>query len=225
MFTRQTLDFLSENLFMNDRYWFDENRERYKKYVIEPMTELCSAIAPTISAIDAQIVTEPRTDRVFSRIYRDMRRVRDGMFYRDEMWLSFKRDKVEFPHYPEFYFVYSPRGFFYGCGYYQATGEAMDAMRKLVLNGDRRFCEADAALKNMPEGCFEGQKFKRPRYPDRPENERIWLESKDIAFSYRESDVEKLFAPELAETVAARYKAFGPIYSFFIAAETMKEGK
>ncbi len=45
-------------------------------------------------------------DRLLSaRVYRDLRYVRDGLLYREDMWLSFKRDKKRFPNCPSFIFT------------------------------------------------------------------------------------------------------------------------
>jgi uncharacterized protein (TIGR02453 family) len=112
MFTQKTLDFLSENRFMNSKEWFSEHKEEYSKYVIQPLAELAAALAPTLSAIDSQIITEPKVDKTISRIYRDVRFSKDKLLYREEMWLSVKRDKKAFPGYPEFFFVVSPPDFF-----------------------------------------------------------------------------------------------------------------
>ena len=132
MFSPNTLDFLSENRFQNSREWYRAHKAEYNAFVHAPLVEMVEALAPTLEQIDSRIITEPKTDKTISRIYRDMRRAH-GDFYREEMWLSFKRDKHMFPRYPEFFFVFSPRGFFYGCGYYATPSDTMQCLRQMVV--------------------------------------------------------------------------------------------
>jgi len=163
MFTQKTLDFLSENRFMNSKDWFAEHKEEYQKYVLQPMTELANELAPTLRAIDSQIGTEPKT--AMSRIYRDIRYARDKMLYREEMWLSFKRDKKEFLQYPEFFFVFSPYSVLYGCGYYSVSAETMNTIRKMILENDPMFQKAIEAYESQNEMTLEGDSFRKSRYP------------------------------------------------------------
>ena len=106
MFSPETLDFLATNRFMNSREWYAEHKPDFKQYVLQPMIDLVEALTPTLESIDDRIVTEPKVDKTISRIYRDMRRAH-GAFYREVMWLTFKRDKRMFPGYPEFFFVFN----------------------------------------------------------------------------------------------------------------------
>ena len=104
MFTPDTVLFLQENRFRNDRRWFASHKADYERLVLEPLDALSAFVAPVVSAADEWIVTRPASVR--SRVYRDLRYVRDGLLYREDMWLSFKRDKKRFPNCPEFYFYF-----------------------------------------------------------------------------------------------------------------------
>lgn len=103
MFTPDTVLFLQENRFRNDRRWFASHKADYERLVLEPLDALSAFVAPVVSAADEWIVTRPASVR--SRVYRDLRYVRDGLLYREDMWLSFKRDKKRFPNCPEFIFT------------------------------------------------------------------------------------------------------------------------
>ncbi len=84
MFSEKTLEFLGVNRAINNKQWFVEHKSEYTEYVLAPLAGLAACLAPTISEIDNMIITEPKVDLVISRIYRDMRYVRDDFFIRAE---------------------------------------------------------------------------------------------------------------------------------------------
>ena len=56
----------------------------------------------------------------------------------------------------------------------------MDAVRSLVLSHDRSFLCAQEVLQNQPQFALEGERYKRPHFPDAPPDEREWLERKEM---------------------------------------------
>ncbi len=135
MFSAQSFDFLMENRFMNSKEWFYEHKHIYDEHVLKPLTELAIEMAPTIEMLDSTIVTTPKINKVLSRIYRDTRFSKDKSLFRESVWLSFKKDKKEFRHYPEFFVVINPQMLMYGCGYYYMmpeTSRRPSGLRKTI---------------------------------------------------------------------------------------------
>lgn len=215
MFSPKTLEFISENHWMNSKEWFAAHKAEYAEFVQKPLVELSNALASTVEAIDPRLVTDPRSS--VSRIYRDMRFAR-GSLYRDTLWISFRRDKQAYPCWPEFYFVLTPNEFFYGCGYYCAKSETMSELRRLIAEGDSKFLAAKSALEAQDEFVLEGELYKRSRHKDQPEVLRNWLDRKVICFSCH-PEAGELFAPDLAERISAAFVSMKPAYELFIRAE------
>ena len=222
MFSQKTLDFLFENRLRNSRSWFLEHKDEYTEYVLRPLTEMAVALTPAVSSIDDLIVTIPRVDKTISRIYRDVRFSHDKSLYREEMWLSFKRDKNAYPRYPEFFFALWPGGFSYGCGYYRASAETMETMRALIVKRDPAFARARTDYEAQQVFVMEGEMYKRSRYPDQPENIRNWLDRKNICFTAQSADISLLFSDALPQTVGERYKTLTSVYRFFTYIEERK---
>ncbi|MBQ7542641.1 MAG: DUF2461 domain-containing protein [Clostridia bacterium] len=218
MFSPKTLDFLSMNVFMNSREWYAEHKPEFKEFVMQPLIETVQALTPTIEKIDPMIVTEPKVDKTISRIYRDMRRAH-GAFYRDYMWISFKRDRKAFSDYPEFFFVLSPRGFCYGCGQYDASSETTDCMRRMVLDDHPLFKKAEKAYRAQNVFVLDGHMYKRSRYPDEPERKRIWLDRRTVTVLHDSRDFDRLFSDTLPQEMAAAFAQISPVYRFLAAAE------
>lgn len=224
MFSEKTIDFLETNRIENSREWFKANKSDYDKHVIAPLVKLDEYIEPIIREIDSQIVTEPKIDKAISRIYCDMRYSK-GLLFRDSAWLSLKRDRHQFPCYPEFYVVFSPYMFIYGCGYYAASKDVMDEIRTEVIEDGEMFLKAKAALDSQSVLSLQGEKFKRLRYPNEPTDKQQWLNLKNICCQHTANDIRALFADNLPQTIANAFASVKDVYSFFIYAEEKTRNK
>ena len=218
MFSPKTLDFLATNRFMNSREWYAEHKPEYRQHVLQPMIELVEALTPTLEKIDDRIVTEPKVDKTISRIYRDMRRAH-GAYYREVMWLTFKRDKRQYPGYPEFFFVFSPAEFFYGCGHYSPSGETMTCLRQMILDDHPLFRKADKVYRSEEGYTLYGEPYKRSRFPLESAEKREWLDRRAVCLVREFNSFEPLYSPSLAEEMARDFKAMSPVYHLLIAAE------
>lgn len=219
MFTPQTFDFLIENKMMNSKEWFHEHKNIYDEYVLKPLVELSSAMGMTISAMDEKIVTVPKINKTISRIYRDTRFSKDKSLFRDSVWLSFKRDKKEFLHYPEFYVAMNPEMLMYGCGYYYTKPETMKCIRELILTDSPEYKKAYKAYKAQNIFTVEGDSYKRSKYPELPEEKRLWLDKKSICFSHYTNDFSLVFSDSLAEKLCQELILMKDVYDFLIYAE------
>ncbi|MEA4894939.1 MAG: DUF2461 domain-containing protein [Oscillospiraceae bacterium] len=217
--SEKTVDFLFENRVVDSKVWFNEHRSEYESLVLEPMRELVTLLRPAMLSIDPLLICEPKVGRSISRIYRDTRFSRDKSTFRDVMWCVFIRDKKLYDGLPGFWFEFSPRGFRYGCGYYQASADSMEAIRSLILNDDSSFKAAQVAFKKQSVFYMEDTKYKRSRYPDQPEDKREWLDQKSLCFIADSTDSDMLFSDGLADKLARDFTLLVPMYEFMMNAE------
>ncbi|MBC8569880.1 DUF2461 domain-containing protein [Zongyangia hominis] len=215
-FTEQTLQFLTENRLRDSKEWFNEHKEDYRRLVLEPMQELVGKLTPTMLDIDPQFTTEPKVDKTICRIWRDTRYSKDKSRYRENMWLIFKRGKMHGTQVPGLYFEISPSGFCYGGGFYSPSTDYMNTLRKLILEGDAVAKKAMKAYKEQSVFTLEGEKFKRPRYPNAPEEQRRWLELRGIHFEAESRDAGLLFSDALADKLCEDFRHLAPIYQFLL---------
>ena len=224
MFSPQTFDFLIENRFNNSKEWFQEHKYIYDEYVLKPLTQLAIEVTPTIEMLDSSIVTTPKINKVLSRVYRDTRFSKDKSLFRDSVWLSYKKDKKEFPHYPEFFAVFTPEQFLFGCGYYWMEPKTMEKVRELVVNNHPAYLKAQKAYKNQSVFRLEGDYYKRTKYPDESVEKREWLDMKNICFTHYSSDFSIVFSDNLAEYLCRNFVLMKDVYDFLILAENMARG-
>ncbi len=224
MFSAQSFDFLMENRFMNSKEWYHEHKHIYDEYVLKPLTELAVEMAPTIEMLDPAIVTTPKINKVLSRIYRDTRFSKDKSLFRESVWLSFKKDKKEFRHFPEFFVVINPQMLLYGCGYYYMKPETVSAMRELIEENHPLWQKALKSYEKQNVFTLEGEMYKRTKYPDYPENIRNWLDRKCVCCTKYSTDFDLVFSDKLGETLCKDLVLMKDVYDFLILAENKARG-
>jgi uncharacterized protein (TIGR02453 family) len=221
-FSVKSLEFLFENRMHDSKAWFDENRGLYNTQVLEPMKELVKALAPAMLQVDPRFIVEPAVGKTISRVRRDTRFSADKMLYRDNVWCTFGRDKKLWEGMPCFFFELNQKGFLYGCGYYQASKEAMDAFREMILSGDAVFKKAFDAFHKQKVFTAGGDRYKRTKYPEQPEELRDWLDRKSIYFEAVSKDFNLLFSDGLADKLSKELLLLKPVYEFLCTAEERK---
>lgn len=208
-FTPEALDFLVENQFHDSRSWYHEHKNVFKEKVIAPFVELIDGLQSAFNAIDGRIQCDPRR---ISRLYRDARRCRGKSTFRDCLWTTFRPTSDNDYSVPCFYFEFSPRGFDFGCGYYNMSTDSRDVLRELILSGHPAFIAALEAYEAQNAFKLYGELYKRNHFPDQPENICDWLNRKKIGMSAESQDFELFFSDHLTEFVGEQFSSLKPFW-------------
>ncbi len=215
-FSPKSLDFLFENCLNDSKVWFSDHKEEYNNNVLYPFRELVVKLTDTMLEIDDKFICDPKR---ISRIYRDARYSRGGPVFRDHLWYTFSRTTDAYRSLPGYYFSISPSGFSYGCGYYYASSETMTEIRSLILNKDSSAKAALKAYRSQNVFALYGDLYKKNHFPDASQEEKEWLNRRDIGLSCDSKDFKLLFSDRLADKIAGDFKMISPVYKMFIKAE------
>ncbi|NLV36487.1 MAG: DUF2461 domain-containing protein [Clostridiaceae bacterium] len=213
-FTKEGLIFLFENRMRNDKAWYDSHKHVYKKYVYNPFVELITELAPTMKEIDGSIITIP--SKLISRVRRDTRFTKDKTLYRDNAWIVFLRDKSQMSTSACYWFGLDQTGCSYGAGYYNAEPASMAHMRDMIIKGHPAFKKALQCYESQNEFAIGGEMYKRSKYPDQPENLRLWLDRKNIFFECVQKDFDLAFSKDLPQKLDKSFRSLKPIYDFLL---------
>lgn len=216
-FKADALRFLFENRMNNSKEWYDSHKEEYKQYVYNPFIELITDLAPTITRIDSQMITNPT--KLISRVRRDTRFTRDKTLYRDNVWLVLLRDKNLMSIAPCYWFELNQKGSSYGVGYYGAQTGSMSKMRDMVINKHPLFLKALECYESQNKFNIGGEMYKRSKFPDQPEKLKLWLDRKNIYFECIQNDFKLAFSKNLPEVLAEGFLNLKPIYDFLCMVE------
>lgn len=219
-FSAQTLDFLFQNKMNNSRQWFHENKSDYETYVKKPLAEFAEKLAPYINKIDEQAGLMR-----ISRVNRDTRFIKDGFLYRENMWGTFGRTRELYQSFPSFYFDISSNGFEYGCGYYCASADSMNAMRSLVLSDNSVYIAAEEAFSSQKIFEMYGDMYKRNHFPSETERKCMWLNRKTIGLTALCTDWQLIFSDKLADKVGRDMMKIAPVYDLFMKSEELAAGE
>jgi uncharacterized protein (TIGR02453 family) len=207
--------FLLDIRFNNNREWFNANKDIYIKCLKEPLYALAAELAPAAQAVDP--VIDGRPARIVARIYRDARRCK-GEFYRDVLWLSFKRVGETNSTAISFYFYLNPESVGWGMGFYEPQAEVMQRFRDRIDARHELFRRiiANPALKAYE---IAGDSYARPKKPGMDADLAFWYNKKTFYTEYAEPVSPAAFSPDLAARVRQCIIDHGPLYRFVTSME------
>ncbi len=215
-FSKEMLDFLVENKLRNDRPWYNERKEEFAEKVLVPLQELVLELTPTMKDIDPLFEVTPKVDKTISRVYRDTRFTHDKSLFRDVMWIVFKRMKhLNQESVPGFWFEIGPNGAVYGMGAYNPSREFLEEMRKRILAKDPLFLKAKSMFENQHIFTLDGERFKRSKYPEQPEELKFWFDRKSVSLMAKTKDFTLLLSNDLASKIEADFRLIQPMYEFW----------
>lgn len=165
-FKPELFAFLSELKKNNTREWFQENKDRYKVEVQEPLLEFIAAFSGPLEEISPHFVADPRpVGGSMFRIYRDVRFARDKSPYKTHAAAQFRHREGRDVHAPGFYFHLEPDNILMGAGIWHPAGETLNAIREAIIENPDRWREAVDGLSLGGESLKRGPRGIDPDHP------------------------------------------------------------
>ena len=117
----------------NNREWFNDNKQRFRESVQEPLASLVEAMAPRLKKISKHFVADPRLNggSVF-RIYKDVRFSKDKTPYKTHGAVQFRHALGKNAHAPGFYIHLDPAEIFYGGGIWTPPSPQLKMIRESI---------------------------------------------------------------------------------------------
>ncbi len=222
-FEKNTINFLQNLKENNDKVWFKENENDYRRFVLEPLQDLVVDLSDTILNIDDEIETNPAIGKTISRIYRDIRFSKDKSPFRSNMWITFKRPIKDWQDYPGFFFEIAPDHYCYGMGFYNAAIKTMDIFRKKIQLFPEGFRKVISFLNNDKSGfTVGGDSYKRILNDTIPDDLKSWYQKKSFYVIKNIEINERLFSDDLLKSLSTDFKMLKPLYRYMLSIK--KEG-
>ena len=139
MFPR-LFDFLRDLKANNRKDWFQENRARYDRDLLEPALEFIGAFAPHLKAISLYYMAEARASGgALFRIYRDVRFSSDKSPYKTQVGMHFRHEEGKDAHCPGFYLHLEPGQVFAGAGLWRPDAPTLARLRAGIAAAPARW--------------------------------------------------------------------------------------
>lgn len=182
------------------------------------MKDLALALTPAMHQVDP--LMDFRSQKMISRIYRDIRFSHDKTPYKQHMWISFQRplDKKneDWESFPGFYLEVGVEGVNYGMGLFMAKKKIMDRYRDQVEYQPDAFREMTEDLIGKHRFEMGGETYVRPLKSDLPDYFQPWIQRKGIYLHKGIGEEPILFSPEFVAYMAKELTLLAPLYDFFV---------
>ena len=208
-YTQQTIDFLWDLRFHNERSWFLEHKEEFLAYVDAPTRALAAELTEKMTRAYPKLELECKV----SRIYRDARRLYGRGPYKDHLWFSLRRPAEQEGAIPCFFFEVAPERYSYGMGCWDPTPLTMAKLRARIDRDPAPVEKLARQLKRRGEFALEGEMYKRPKGDPGPLL-YDWYNRRQLSFGRDENCEGVFFTPELACRVLEGWKSLVPHYKW-----------
>lgn len=213
-FSPQALDFFSNLGQNNNKAWFEEHRQNFEDYLMSPLKYLVSDLSDPMLAIDSDFVTMPAVDKTISRIYRDTRFTRNKSPYKTCLWITFKRYSPDWKDSPCYFFELTADTYRYGMGFYSASKETMDGIRRFIDSNPDKFKKAISVLDKQKTFVLEGERYKKILNPTLPESLQEWYQRKNVYLIANCEAGPRLFTRGILDDLKEGFVLLSPLYEF-----------
>lgn len=213
-FGPETIAFLEDLRFHNEREWFQDNKARYEAHFLAPALAYIQAMEPRLARIAPRLRAEAKkSGGSLMRIYRDVRFSKDKAPYKTNMGIQFRHEAGKDVHAPGLYLHVEPGGCFLAGGMWRPASKPLRAIREAIAEAPEDWLAVRDGI--LSKGwALEGESLKSaPRGFDKEHPQIDELRRKDFIAVDRLSD-EQLYGEDFPERSAARFDELRPLMAY-----------
>lgn len=160
-FPKELFSFMEELSANNRREWFQENKDRYEQYVLQPSLEFIAAIQKPIIKVSPVITAVPkRVGGSLMRIYRDTRFSKDKTPFKSNVGIHFRHELGKDIHAPGLYVHLEPGNCFLGAGLWMPPSEPLAKIRQAIADNSKAWKRVREDKKFVAKFKFDGEPLK-----------------------------------------------------------------
>jgi len=213
------LEFLEQLADNNNRPWFQANKGRYERDVLEPSLAFIRAFQPRLKKISPFFAaSDRRVGGSLMRVYRDTRFAKDGKPYKTNVGIQFRHEQGQDIHAPGFYVHIAPDECFLALGVWRPDPLSLAQIRQAIVEWPDRWRRARDDKKFRQRFSLDGDSLRRPPrgFPaEHPHVEDLKRTDFIGLCELREQDV---LAEGFSEQVAAAFTIGRPLMQFLCGA-------
>ena len=219
-FPKDLVKFLRELSRNNNREWFQENKDRYKKSIVAPLCDFIVAMGPRLEKISNCYVADarPHGGSMF-RIYRDVRFARDKRPYKEHAACHFRHEAGKDAHAPGFYLHIEPKEVFAGGGIWMPPNASLDKIRQAIVEKPEQWKKITSGKTFVKYfSAVQGAGLKRPPRGFDKEHPLIEDLKRKSFFAMHKIDAKLLYTPRFITEVDRSFTALSPLLEFLTLA-------
>jgi uncharacterized protein (TIGR02453 family) len=220
-FPVECLQFFDDLRKNNNREWFQEHKQNYTDYVLEPAKRFVLALGDRLKIISKGIIYDTRMSGIGSvlRIYRDMRFSKDKTPYNTRLRIFFWEGAKKKMENPGYFFVLDENGAKLYTGIHRFLKPMLTAYREAII--DTKLGDALEALLNdlKKSGAYEigGTHYKRvPRGFDPGHQRADLLKFNGLYVSTPMIDPKTVTSSDLLDVCFDHCQKLAPLHKWLV---------
>lgn len=214
-FPDQAFRFLRQLKANNNKMWFEQHRQDYQIFLLEPMKKIVQNLSDFMLTIDPYFDVRPAINRTISKIHRDTRFSNDKSPYKTSMWITFKRPVKNWKDAPAYFFEMSSEAYRFGMGHYRASPNTMELLRKAIDDDPKKFVQTIAFYSKQSIFTIEGEQYVKIFDKSKPEQIQNWYQRRNLYLVCNRSIDQHLFSDQLIDTLIEGFRMLAPLYNYF----------
>ena len=217
-FHEETLKFLVELKLNNSKEWFDSNRERYDKYVLEPSKAFVNDLGKRLREISPEIIAEPKVNRSLFRLNRDVRFSPNKTPYKTHIGIIIWEGPRKRMESSGFYTQIDTETIMFAGGMYLIPKDLLDSYRMIVSHEGPAKELADAVMKIEETGIdVEGEHYKKiPGNHSADHDNSHFLKYNGVYGMETMEIPDEFFDSELIDIAFERFSRMEPLHRWFL---------
>lgn len=219
-FPRALFAFLDQLAANNNREWFNDNKQRYRDVVVEPVCDFIETMEPRLHAVSDHFVADPRPHGgSMFRIYRDTRFSRDKRPYKENVGCQFRHEAGKDAHAPGFYVHLGRDEIFYGGGVWLPPNPVLGQIRDRIVEQPENWRKAVAGKAFVEHfGSIDGDSLKRPPRGYEADHPHIDDLKRKSLYAMRPVTKKQAMSPQFIDEIAEGFRILSPLMAFLTSA-------
>lgn len=213
-FAEETFEFLKDLKTYNNKGWFEQHKQDYQNFLLEPLKDLVTDLVDFMLTIDPYFEINPAVNKTISRIYRDTRFSKDKSLYKTTMWITFKRPNKNWKDAPAYFFEISLNSYRFGMGLYSASPNTMSQFREAIDTDLNKFLKVISFYSKQKLFVIEGEQYKRIIDKHNPIKIQEWYQRKNLYLVCNRKTDKSLFSAKLIDDLISGFKILAPFYHY-----------
>lgn len=207
-FEPSIFQFLEELTDNNNRPWFQANKWRYERDVLEPSLAFIRAFQPRLKKISPYFVaSDQRIGGSLMRVYRDTRFARDKTPYKTNVGIQFRHEFGKDVHAPGFYVHIASGECFLAMGVWRPDPDSLASVRQAIVEHPDRWKRAKNHAKFRARFQLDGDSLKTPPRGFPAEHPLIEDLKRTDFIGLEELTEQDILKPKFIDAVAASFAA------------------
>ena len=193
-FSKDAIEFLRDLKQNNTKEWFEDNRSRYEKAILEPNKMYVQEMGEHLQVLVPNIKALPKVSGSLFRIFRDVRFAKDKTPMKSKIGILFWQGQSHRMQSSSFYMHYDVNELFYAAGIRNFKTPLLKTYREYIKNEKNRLSLHKILEKLKKKGyCIPQAHYKRYPLGFDKDDDNVYLSLYNSMYAYKIYPIDEVF--------------------------------